>query len=326
MPRRAFLAAAGMGLVALTGRSRLAEAAVVKTRPEVRIGVGPLEEYALAGPLIVAASRGLFEAHGVRAETTSFRSHDEVVDQIATGGVLLGLVSGAAALLGHERHDAVVIVATHTEGNPLAVSVRDHSSAATVPRPCRLGVPEGDPGARAVAELWVRRAGCEPEAGARIIPRTGLGALVRSLEEGEIDAFVAGDGRAVSEVQGRTRMLPQSRNVGRSWVGHVVCARAASVQHDRDAIRGALRALFHAVRFTKAHLQESAHLVAERFEWTMQTVLRAHAHSGGLLSVDGHISTEALAAMQGALLELGMLTAAAPLGTLYSRRFVPVRF
>src|SRR5262245_49793990 len=72
--------------------------AAVRAQASVKLGTAVLGDYALAGPFIVAAEKGFFQAEGLNVEFVPFRGGPNLVKAVIAGEVLLG-ASGSTDIL-----------------------------------------------------------------------------------------------------------------------------------------------------------------------------------------------------------------------------------
>src|SRR5438552_2266517 len=141
----------------------------------------------------------------------------------------------------------------------------------------------------------------------------------------EIAAYVWGDGGAVTELQGKSKVLMRLDSVTPRWISQIQYASEDAIAKQADAIRKSQRALFRALKLMRDNPKEAAALVSKKLGWSPEAVLGAHKISGPLLPVDGRINSEALAVMQETLLEYGPTRKNLPLDAFYTREFTPVR-
>jgi ABC-type nitrate/sulfonate/bicarbonate transport system substrate-binding protein len=153
----------------------------------------------------------------------------------------------------------------------------------------------------------------------------GLDAQLAALTRGEIAAYVWGDGGAVMELQGKSRILLRFDTVTPKWISQAYYATDNYIRDNKDAIQGTLKALFQGARFMLENTREAAAIATKTLQWSEEAILRAHQISGPLLSKDGTLSVEAIEAMQTTLLEYKAQDKRVPTADLYTTEFTPVR-
>jgi len=175
------------------------------------------------------------------------------------------------------------------------------------------------------ARMVAKKEGWDPERDVKIVGLGGLDAQLAALARKEIAAYVWGDGGAVTELQGKSRVLLRLDVVTPKWISQIQYASEDGIKKSPDAIRKAMRAMFRALRVMRDNPKEAADLCAKTLGWSPEAVLAANKISGPLLPVDGTPNMEALAVMQETLLEYALIKKRVPLDEHVSREFTPVR-
>ena len=165
----------------------------------------------------------------------------------------------------------------------------------------------------------------DPERDVKIVGLGGLDAQVAALSRKEIHAFVWGDGGAVTQLQGKSKVLMRLDRVTPKWISQIQYTSEDSIRRQGDNIRKGMRAIFKAIRFMSQSPRDAAEIVSRKIGWSVDAVLGAHKISGPLLPHDGTISLEALASMQDTLLEYGVIKKKLPIEEHVAREFTPVR-
>jgi NitT/TauT family transport system substrate-binding protein len=319
--RREFLrrlaAGAGLGLAA---RPRLARA-----EPAATVGTAVLGDYAMAAPVIVALDRGYFRANGLDAQFVPFRGGPDLLKSVIGGEALVGLTGGTDIFVFREAGAPIRMIATETEGNHFTLNVSPDIHAVADLRGKAIGVTKVGATTWVFARILARQQGWDPERDVKIVPLGGLDAQVAALTRHEIQAIVWGDGGAVLEAQGKSRVLLRLDSVTPRWISQIVYASEETIRRRSDDLRNALRAIFQALAFMTQHPEEAAAIAARTLKWEPRAVLAAHRLSSPLFPRDGHIDVGALGAMQDTLLEQGVLGRRLPLTDHYTTAFTPVR-
>jgi NitT/TauT family transport system substrate-binding protein len=317
--RRRFLTVAASGLVAARIGPRPARAQAV-----VKIGTAVLGDYAMVGPVIVALEKGHFKRSGIDAELVPFRGGPDLLKAVIGGEILVGLTGATDILVFREAGAPIKMIAAQTSGNHFTLNVAPDIQRATELRGKSIGVTKIGSTTWVFARLLARQHGWNPERDVTIVPLGGLDAQVAALSRKEIHAFVWGDGGAVLEAQGRSKVLERLDTVTPGWISQLVYASEDGIRTRPDDIRRALRGLFRAIQFMRQNPEQAATIASRTLKWDPKAVLIAHRLSGPLLSKDGTIDSKALGTMQDALLELGVLSRRLPLQEHYTTAFTPV--
>jgi ABC-type nitrate/sulfonate/bicarbonate transport system substrate-binding protein len=153
----------------------------------------------------------------------------------------------------------------------------------------------------------------------------GLDAQLAALARKEIHAFVWGDGGAVTQLAGKSRVLMRLDKVTARWISQIQYVSEEGIKRQGEDIRKVMKGLFSAIRFMTDQTADAAGIVAKKIGWSPEAVLAAHKISGSLMSHDGTTSLEALRSMQDTLLEHGVIKKRLPIEPHVAREFTPVK-
>jgi NitT/TauT family transport system substrate-binding protein len=322
--RRQFFQVTAGGLVAASGLA-VRVWPVAAQGPAVKIGSAVLGDYSMVTPILVALDKGFFRAQGVSVEFQPLRGGPDLVKAVTAGQLQIG-TSGAT--------DVPVFRATGVPIRFIASGVdRNHFTLNVAPMIQRLGDLKGKSigVTRVGATTWVfammlaQQQSWVPEKDLTVVGLGGLDAQLAALARGEIAAFVWGDGGAVTELQGKSKILLRFDTVTPKWMSQAYYATDDYIKGNKDAIQRTLRALFQGARFMLENTREAAAIATKTLQWSEEAILRAHQISGPLLSKDGTLSVEAIEAMQTTLLEYKAQDKRVPTADLYTTEFTPVR-
>jgi NitT/TauT family transport system substrate-binding protein len=292
----------------------------------VKVGTAVLADYALAGPFILALERGMFRAEGLNAEFVTFSGGPDLVDAVTAGDVLVGGTGATDVLVSRAAGRPVRMVATQTEGNHFTLNVAPTITNVAQLKGQAIGVTRVGATTWVFARILARQQRWDTDGDVKIVALGGLDAQLEALAQNRIAAFVWGDGGAVAQLQGKSKLLMRLDTVTPKWISQILCASENAVRKRNETIRRALRAVFNAQRFMSQKPGDAAEAIAKTIGWGPDAVLAAHGISGGLISHDGTISLQALASMQDVLLKHGVLEKKLPVEEHVTREFTPVRF
>jgi len=173
--------------------------------------------------------------------------------------------------------------------------------------------------------MMAKQQGWDPDRDVKIVALGALDAQLAALSRKEIAAFVWGDGGAVTELSGKSKVLMRLDRFTPQWISQIDYASEEAIKKQAETIKKGLRGIFRALRFMKEHPEDAAPLAAKRLGWTPEAVLRAHKISSPLFPFDGSISVQALASMQEVLLEYGVIKKKLPLEDHFTKDFIPVK-
>ena len=299
--------------------------AIVRAQTAVKLGTAVLGDYSLAGPFLLAAEKGFFKQQALDVEFVPFRGGPNLVKAVIAGEVLLGAAGSTDILVFREAGMPLKMVATHTEGNHFTLNVAPDVKTAAELKGKAIGVTSVGATTWIFARLFARQQGWDPDKDVKIVGLGGLDAQLAALSRKEIHAFVWGDGGAVMQLAGKSRVLTRLDAVTPKWISQIQYVSEDGIRRHADAIRKSMRAIFQALRFMNDQPSEAAELIAKKIGWTPEAVLAAHKISGPLLSHDGTVSMEALKTMQDTLLEHGVIKKRLPIEEHVAKEFAPVR-
>jgi NitT/TauT family transport system substrate-binding protein len=317
--RRRFLTA-GAASLALAGAPRVGH-----PQTAVRVGTAVLGDYALAGPFIIAIEKGFFRAEGLAAEFVPFRGGPDLVKAVIAGEVLLGAAGSTDILVAREAGQPLKMVATHTEGNHFTLNVAPDVPGAADLKGKTIGVTRVGATTWVFARMFAKQQGWDADRDVKIVGLGGLDAQLAALSRKEIHAFVWGDGGAVTQLAGKSKVLMRLDSVTPRWISQIQYVSEDGIKKNAEQIRKVMKAVFSAVRFMKDQTADAAEIVSKKIGWSPEGVLAAHKLSSPLFSVDGQVSMEALASMQDTLLEYGVIKKKLPVAEHVAREFFPVR-
>src|SRR2546425_8100435 len=316
--RRFLLSASGAAMA-------VALAPAVRAQPSVKLGTAVLGDYALAGPFIVGVEKGFFRAENLNVEFVPFRGGPNLVKAVIGGEILLGAARATDILVFREAGMPLKMVATHTEGNHFTFNVAPDVGNVAELKGKAIGVTSVGATTWVFARLVAKQQGWDPDKDVKIVGLGGLDAQLAALARKEIAAFVWGDGGAVTQLAGKSKVLTRLDAVTPKWISQIQYVSEDGIKKNADQIHKVQKAIFSAVRFMKEQTNDAAKLVSDKIGWSPEAVLAAHKISSPLFSVDGQVSMQALGSMQEGLLEQGVIKKKLPLEEHVAREFFPVR-
>ena len=317
--RRHFLLTASGAVVA----GALAPA--VHAQTSVKIGTAVLGDYALAGPFIVGVEKGFFRTENLNVEFVPFRGGPNLVKAVIGGEILLGAAGSTDILVFREAGMPLKMVATHTEGNHFTFNVAPDVGNVNDIKGKAIGVTSAGSTTWVFARMVAKAQGWDPDKDVKIVGLGGLDAQLAALSRKEIHGFVWGDGGAVTQLAGKSKVLMRLDKVTPRWISQVQYVSEEGIKKQGDEIRKAMKGIFSAIKFMAEHTNDAAEIVAKKIGWSTEAVLAAHKISGGLMSHDGTVSMEALRSMQDTLLEQTVLKKRLPIEEHVAREFAPVK-
>jgi len=300
-------------------------APAVHAQTSVKIGTAVLGDYALAGPFIVGVEKGFFRTENLNVEFVPFRGGPNLVKAVIAGEILLGAAGSTDILVFREAGMPLKMVATHTEGNHFTFNVAPDVGTIADLKGKAIGVTSAGSTTWVFARMVAKAQGWDPDKDVKIVGLGGLDAQLAALSRKEIHGFVWGDGGAVTQLAGKSKVLMRLDKVTPRWISQVQYVSEDGIKKQGDEIRKAMKGLFGAVKFMTEKTGDAAEIVAKKIGWSTEAVLAAHKISGGLMSHDGTVSMEALRSMQDTLLEHTVIKKRLPIEEHVAREFAPVK-
>jgi len=298
---------------------------VAQAQTSVKIGTAVLSDCALAGPFIVAVEKGMFRTENLNVEFVPFRGGPNLVKAVIAGEILLGAAGSTDILVFREAGMPLKMVATHTEGNHFTFNFAPDVQAIGDLKGKAIGVTSVGATTWVFARMVAKQQGWDPDKDVKIVGLGGLDAQIAALARKEIHAFVWGDGGAVTQLAGKSKVLMRMDKVTARWISQIQYASEDGIRKQGDDIRKVMKGLFAAIRFMNDQTADAAEIIAKKIGWSPEAVLGAHKISGSLMSHDGTISLEALRSMQDTLLEHGVIKKRLPIEEHVAREFTPVK-
>ena len=298
---------------------------IASAQTSVKVGTAVLGDYSLAGPFIVAGEKGFFRTENLTVEYVPFRGGPNLVKAVVAGEILLGAAGSTDILVFREAGMPLKMVATHTEGNHFTLNVAPDVQGAADLKGKAIGVTSVGATTWVFARMFARAQGWDPDKDVKVVALGGLDAQIAALSRKEIAAYVWGDGGAVMQLAGKSRVLMRLDNVTPKWISQIQYVSEDSIKRNAESIRKVMKAVFGAAKFMHDQPQDASEIIAKKIGWSPEAVMAAHKISGGLLSLNGQVSLEALSSMQDVLLEHGVIKKKLPVEEHVAREFFPVR-
>jgi NitT/TauT family transport system substrate-binding protein len=322
--RRQFFRVTAGGVVAAAGvAGRLLP--VAAQGPTVKIGTAVLGDYSLVSPIVVGVEKGYFRAQGVNVEFQPFRGGPDLVKAVLANQIQIGVTGSTDVPVFRAEGVPVRYVATTVDGNHFTFNVAPGIATLADLKGKSIGVTRIGATTWVFAVMLARQQGWDPERDVKILGLGGLDAQLAALARGEIHAYVWGDGGAVTELQGKSKILMRLDTVTPKWISQSAYCTDEYIKGNRDTVARALKGFFMGSRLLRESTAEAAPIAAKAIGWPEEAILRAHKVSGPLLSRDGAINVEAIDVMQTTLLEFKAQKQRVPTADCYTSDFTPVR-
>jgi ABC-type nitrate/sulfonate/bicarbonate transport system substrate-binding protein len=325
LTRRIFLKRTGTAALALGLGPALSPRPASGQTP-VRIGTAVLGDYSLIAPIIVAMEKGYFKENGVAAEFTPFKGGPDLLKNVQANQIQVGITGSTDVPVFRSRGVPIRCIAVTVNSNHFTLNVAPGITKLADLKGKSIGVTVVGASTWCFAVMLAKQQGWDPQRDVKIVPLGGLDAQLAALTRGETHAFVWGDGGAMLELQGKSKVLLRLDTVTPKWFSQAVYCTDDHIKGNKDTIRRTVRALFQGVKFIRESSPEAIKVTAKVLGWPEEGVARAHQQiSGPLFNPDGRIDVEALTVMRDTLIELGVIKTRVPVEDHYTNEFTPVR-
>src|SRR4029434_8186417 len=184
------------------------------------------------------------------------------------GECLVDISGSTDILVFREAGSPIKMIATHTDGNHFTLNVAPDVGRIADLKGKAIGVTRVGATTWVFARLLAKKEGWDPDRDVQVIGLGGLDAQLAALARREIVAYVWGDGGAVTELQGKSKVLLRLDTGTPTWISHIQYAPENAIVRQAEAIRKTQRALFRAINLMRESPKDAAELVAKKLGWT----------------------------------------------------------
>ncbi len=322
--RRQFFRVTAGGVVAAMGIGARVRP-VAAQGSTIKIGTAVLGDYGLVAPVVVALEKGYFKASGVNVEFQPFRGGPDLVKAVVANQIQIGVTGATDVPVFRAEGVPVRYIATTVDGNQFTFNVAPGITKLADVKGKSIGVTRVGATTWVFAVMLARQQGWDPERDVKIVGLGGIDAQLAALARGEIHAFIWGDAGAVSELQGKSKILLRLDQVTPKWISEAAYSTDEIIKGQKAGLAAALRGYFQGVKFIRESPKEAHAIAAKTLGWSEDAVARAYQITGPLFSKDGAIHVEAVDVMQNTMVELKAQKQRMPTADLYTTEFTPVR-
>src|SRR5262245_7762527 len=280
--RRQFFRVTVGGLVAVSGVGGQARSAFAQG-PTVKIGSAVLGDFSLVAPIVVALEKGFFKAQGVTAEFQPLRGGPDLVKAVVAGQLQIGATGATDVPVFRATGVPIRFIASQVDGNHFTLNVAPSIGGLADLKGKSIGVTRVGATTSVFAMMLAKQQGWTPEKDLTVVGLGGLDAQLAALARGETAGYIWGDGGAVTELQGKSKILLRLDSVTPKWISQAYYATDDYIKGNKDTIAKTLKALFQGARFINESPKEAAAIASKTLQWPEDAVLRAQKISGPLL-------------------------------------------
>ncbi len=277
-------------------------------------------------PLVVGAQKGFFAQQGLELQIFDFAGGAKLHQAMAAGSLDLGIGAGTdLALIAKGSPELAVC----NGAGPLlfiGMAVPKESTAKSLAdlKGARIGVTTVNSLTYWLALELARQRDWGP---AGVTPNAIGGdttSILAAFRTHMVDAGIVATALAFQmEARGEGRLLAPVSSWAGDLGGSVVFATRALIASDPDAIRRFLLGWFDAVRFMRAHRDETVKIAAEMTGMPVPIEEREYDITIPMFNTDGHFEAKTLATLQRSFADLKLLDAPPDMTKLYTEEFLP---
>jgi ABC-type nitrate/sulfonate/bicarbonate transport system substrate-binding protein len=290
----------------------------------VRVGKAQAQQFAFV-PADIGSEAGIFKAHGLELEISSFAGDAKLLQALAAGAVDIALGGGPTLAFVAKGTPMLGIAAlADAPGTIMLVVLKDG--------PVKT---EDDLKGRTVSvstagslTYWLAKELSRSHGwgndGIKIAPLGTPIAQVAALKTGQIDGVVT-DSSSIFKLEedGVGRILVNFADRIKDFHVHTALASTAFIEKNPDAVRAFLAGWFETVRYMRDHKDEAV-AIAARVTGTSPTVsARNYDALMPIFNPTGRFSPKALDVLAASFVEMGALPEKPDMRKLYTEQFLP---
>src|SRR5262249_56567601 len=150
-----------------------------------------------------------------------FRGGRDLLKAVLAGGVLLGVTGSTDIFVFREAGSPIKMIATHTEGNHFTLNVAPDVGALADLKGKAIGITRAGSTTWIFARMLAKQQGWDPDRDVKIVALGALDAHLPALSRKVIAAFIWGDGGAVTEQQGKSKILMRLQVFTPPWINTI---------------------------------------------------------------------------------------------------------
>ena len=213
-------------------------------------------------------------------EFQPLRGGPDLVKAIVANQLQLGVSGATDVPVFRATGVPIRFVASEVDGNHFTLNVAPGITKVADLKGKSIGVTRVGATTWIFAAMLAKQQGWDPEKDVKIVGLGGLDAQLAALTRGEIAAYVWGDGGAVIELQGKSKILFRLDTVTPKWISQAIYASDEYIKGNKETIARTLKGFFQGTRFMLESTKEAAAIAAKTLKWPEEAVLRAHRDLG----------------------------------------------
>ncbi len=294
---------------------------------KLRLGKAVPNSFAF-GMAEVGIEAKIYEQEGIDLEVVSFRGDAQMQQALASAAVDVGYGSGPAMGFHAKNVPAVAVAALYGRPQNLALVVPPNSpvkSAADL-KGKRVGVTTLGSLTDWLVRETSRQQGWGSD-GITVMPLGSMQARLAAVDRGELDGLIleAASGYQLED-EGKGKPVLFFGDLVKDFYTHVIFATDGLIEKRPDLLQRYLRGTFKTIAFMKANKEFTVKSEAKTIEVSEKVAAKVYDVQMSAFSTDGTFDPKAVETIRRSLKELGILNFEPDPKTLYTDKFVPVKF
>jgi NitT/TauT family transport system substrate-binding protein len=293
----------------------------------VRVGKAVPNSFAF-GMADVGVQAGIFEKEGIALEIAAFRGDAQLQQALTSGAMDIGFGSGPAMGFHAKNVPAIAVASMYGPPLNLALTVTKNSpikSAADL-KGKHVGVTTLGSLTDWLGRELSRQQGWGSD-GIAVVPLGSTQARLAAMERGELDGMIIEAATSYQlETDGKARTLLLFGDIVKDFYTHVIFATEDMIAKRPDVLRRYLKATFETIAFMKANKDFTVKSETKTIAVSEDITSKIYDAQMPGFSTDGSFDPKAIEVIRRSLKELGILDTVPDPKSLYTDKFVPVKF
>jgi ABC-type nitrate/sulfonate/bicarbonate transport system substrate-binding protein len=293
---------------------------------KLRVGKAVPEAFSFV-PLDIGMRKGLFQKHGIEAESIAFAGDARMQQAMASDGIDLALGSGPAMAFIVKGSPIRAIAAMAGPPLLLTLVVRNDDTVRSVAdlKGKRVSVSTVGSLTHWLVSETSRQQGWGPE-GIVVTPMGATQPQIAALKRREIDGMVTDMSTALTlERSGDVRILTRFGQLVKDFHIHVIFATNKVIAEKPEALRGFLKGWFDTIAFMRHNKAETVDIAKDVIGKDADITAHTYDELMPMFSDDGKFNPKALAVLAKSYVELKVLPEEPDPKLLYTDGFLPAR-
>ena len=293
---------------------------------DAKIRAGTPEPTAFVfSPVTVGIETGIFKKAGLDVERIDFAGGAKMHQAMAAGSldVIIGTGSDMLFLIRGAPERGVAAYANDL--NSLYLVVRNEGSIKSIAELKGKTIATTTPGSFTswIAKTIAKKHGFGPD-GIKLAYLGQMAGIVSGLLSKNVDAMVGTTSTGLKlESEGKARILVKAGDEIHDFIADILYASEPMMTQRPDELRRFLRAWFETTAFMKSHKAETLRITEKVTHLPDDIASKTYDAEMPTFFSDGHFDRKKLAAVQQALIDVGVIDKTVPDSQLVTEKFLP---